>query len=262
MKKQHKNKAKVLIVDVETAPLEARIWTMYDPMVGLNQITKDWFLLSFSAKWLGDPASKTMYFDQRNAKVIENDKLLVEKLWKLLDSADIVVGQNSKRFDIKKIQARMVIHKMKPPSPFKQIDTLQIASKKFGFTSKKLEYMTDKLCTKYKKKKHKKFGGMELWNQCLAGNKAAWEEMRIYNRYDVLSTEELYKIFQPWDNTIDFNVYEDDNELRCNCGSDDLEKRGFHYGDAYKYQRYTCRDCGAWFRGRENLAKRSVKKGI
>ena len=57
---------------------------------------------------------------------------------------------NDIRFDVPKLKARMIIKGFKPFSSFKQIDTCVIAKKTFGFTSNKLEYMTDKLCTKYK----------------------------------------------------------------------------------------------------------------
>ena len=50
-----------------------------------------------------------------------------------------------------------------------------IAKECFGFTSNKLEYMTDKLCKKYKKLKHGKYAGFELWKECLHGNMDAWQ---------------------------------------------------------------------------------------
>lgn len=59
--------------------------------------------------------------------------------------------------------------------------------------------MTDKFCKKYKKLKHKKFPGHELWKECLKGNKEAWNEMRKYNIHDVLATEELYNVLKQWD---------------------------------------------------------------
>jgi uncharacterized protein YprB with RNaseH-like and TPR domain len=74
------------------------------PNVAVNQIHKDWYVIAWSAKWYGDPASKTLYRDQRNAKNIENDKEILKDLWKLLDEADIVITQNGKNFDSPKIE--------------------------------------------------------------------------------------------------------------------------------------------------------------
>lgn len=258
-------KPKILIIDIESAPILASVWGLFDQNVPIGQIKKDWHILSFSGKWLGDPPSKVFYYDQSKVKNVENDTVALKKIWKLLDEADIVLGQNSKRFDVKKLNARFVIQNInnrKPPSPYKQIDTLQIAKKHFGFTSNKLEYMTERLCTKYKKLKHKKYPGFEMWKECLAGNKDAWKEMKKYNIHDVLSTEELYEILAPWENSPNFNLYTDEESTVCNCGSDDFEKRGFSYTTAGKFQRYSCHGCGAWSRGATNLFSKEKRASL
>lgn len=262
MAKSKQQGPKVLLLDIETAPILARVWGMWDQNVGLNQIKSDWFILSFSAKWLGDPASKTIYADQRNAKDIEDDTPLLKKVWNLLDEADILITQNGIKFDTKKLNSRFVIKGFQPPSSFKNIDTLVLAKKHFGFTSNKLEYMTDKLCTKYKKNSHKKFSGFELWKECLAGNKAAWKEMELYNKLDVLSLEELYYKLIPWDSSINFNLYSDSEEVLCKCGSSDFIKRGFFYTNSGKFQRYRCNKCGAETRSKENLFNKDKKKSL
>lgn len=252
---------KMLILDIETAPILANVWSLWDQTIGLGQIKKDWHVLSWAAKWYGDPASKVMYMDQRNAKDISNDKDILVKLWHLVDEADIVVTQNGNNFDIKKINARFLHHKMPPPSPFKSIDTLVIAKKKFGFTSNKLEYMTENFCKKYKKLKHKKFPGFEMWRECLSGNMEAWSAMEKYNKWDVLSLEELYTVLRPWSSPVNFNLYKDSGTV-CSCGSDKFQKRGFFYTAVAKYQRYCCNKCGSWSRGRKNLIDSDRRKEI
>lgn len=251
---------KVLVFDVETAPIIAHVWGLWENNVALNQIVSDWHLLSWSAKWLDD--KKVMYMDQRNKKNIEDDKDLLKGIWKLLDEADVVITQNGKKFDVKKLNARFVMHGMQPPSSFKHIDTLVIAKKYFAFTSNKLEYMTAKLCTKYKKLKHKKFPGHELWNECLKGNKEAWKEMELYNKHDVLSLEELYYKLIPWDNSINFNLYSESTDHVCKCGSKDLIKKGYAYTAVSKFQRYKCKECGTESRDRVNLFSKSKRKSL
>jgi hypothetical protein len=236
---------KILVYDIETAPILANVWRIWGENVGLNQIERDWCIIAWSAKWLHDPENKIMYMDQRRSNDIEQDQKIVEKLWALIDEADIVITHNGKKFDQKKINARFLYHGMKPPSPVKHIDTCEIAYKQFGFTSNKLEFLTDKLNTKYKKSKHKKFPGFELWKECLSGNKEAWREMEKYNKYDVLALEELYYRLAPW-TSINFTIYQD--VLQCKCGSVRLVKRGFQYTPTRKYQRYCCLDCGHWTR--------------
>ena len=44
---------KILLFDIETSPLEVYTFGLFDQNIGLNQIIKDWSVLSFSAKWAG-----------------------------------------------------------------------------------------------------------------------------------------------------------------------------------------------------------------
>ena len=257
------NLPRILIIDIETAPIIGSVWKLFKENIGLNQIVKDWHILSYSAKWLGSPENEVVYEDQRNAVNIEDDTHLLESIWKLLDEADIVISQNGVKFDIKKIKARMIIKGFKPFSSFKNIDTLLIAKGTFGFTSNKLEYMTDKICKKYKKSTHGKFAGFELWKECLAGNIEAWNEMKNYNRFDVLSLEELYTIMAPWyDKHPNLNLYSKHNNFKCNCGSSELVPNGYAYTQVSKFQRYKCSCCGAEYRGRKNLLSKEKRDSL
>lgn len=255
-------KPKVLIFDIETAPIVGYVWSLWENNVALNQIKSDWHVLSWAAKWLGDAPSKIMYMDQRNAKIIEDDGLILKKMWSLLDEADIVITQNGKKFDVKKLNARFILNGFKPPSPYQHIDTKQIASKHFAFTSNKLEYLTDKLNIKYKKIKHSEFGGFDLWKECLSGNIKAWKELEKYNKYDVLSLEELYNTLQPWDTSVNFSAYTKSEHVTCNCGHTTFRNRGFAYTKKGKYRRYVCKKCGAYTKGNYNYHSESKRKSL
>jgi DNA polymerase III epsilon subunit-like protein len=50
---------------------------------------------------------------------------VVKKLHGLLNQADIVIGHNSDKFDLKKVAARCIYHGLKPISPVKTIDNLE-----------------------------------------------------------------------------------------------------------------------------------------
>lgn len=255
---------RVSVLDIETAPILAWVWRLFNNDVSLNQIHKDWHLMSFTAKWYGED-EKVMYMDQRNEPDMEDDSRILKAIWTVLDQSDIVITQNGKKFDIKKLNSRFIINGMKPPSPFRQIDTCEIAKRTFGFTSNKLEYLTAKLCKKHKKSKHKNFSGFELWKECKNGNMDAWDEMEVYNIDDILSLEELYDVIQPWANNLpNFNAYSNTLDTRCRCGSFEIVKNGFAFTNLGKYQRYTCQDCGAHMRDRTNLLskeKRATLKG-
>lgn len=253
---------RALLLDIETAPIRGYVWQLWDNDVALNQIESDWHVLSWAAKWLDDPPNAVMYHDQRLAKNIQNDRPLLQKLWPLLNEADILITHNGKAFDQKKINARFAVHGFPPPSALKHIDTKIIASKHFSFTSNKLEYLAEKLCKKHRKSKHQRFTGFELWRECLLGNALAWREMEKYNRKDVLVLEELYHRLVSWDDTINFSLYHDDPVHVCRCGSVDLEKRGYHFTSAGKFQRYCCRKCGAWTRDRINQFSKEKRQSL
>ena len=251
---------KVLVLDIETAPILAHVWQLWDNNVALNQIVEDWSILSWSAKWLN--SDKVMYMDTRKEKNPRDDKKIMEGLWHLLNEADIVIGQNSKSFDIPKIFARFFKHKIQKPSSFRQIDTMRLAKKHFKFTSNKLEYMTKEFCEHVQKSDHKKFPGHSLWVECLKGNPEAWAEMEMYNVTDILGTEELFKRLQPWDNSLNFNCYHDAFHHQCSCGSIDFKKHGFVFSNSGKYQRFICTTCGSESVDKHNLLSKEKKKSL
>jgi DNA polymerase III, epsilon subunit and related 3''-5'' exonucleases len=252
---------RTLVVDIETAPILARVWRTFKENVGLNQIEHDWYILSYSAKWLGE--KKVFYQDQSKAADIEDDRALLTGLYGFLDEADIVVAHNGRRFDVPKINARLITLGFKPPSPYKVHDTLDIAKKNFKFTSNRLEFLTSTLCTE-KKMLHGKFPGFELWKQCMQGNQAAWREMKKYNIQDVKSLEELYLKLRAWDPRGPVaGVYDDLDIPACSkCGSHHVHRRGTYRTQVGEYQRYQCLDCGGWSRGGSLINSRAKRATI
>lgn len=242
---------KTLLLDIETAPLLAYVWQLlHNDYIQPGNIKTDWHLLSWAAKWLDDP--EILYMDQRNEPNIEDDRNILAGIWKLLDEADLIVTQNGKQFDEKKLNARFVLQGFQPPASYRHQDTKQIAKKNFAFSSNSLEYLSDKLCTQYKKLKHKKFPGMELWKECLARNPEAWEEMETYNKHDVLALEELYKKLRPWDHSFNPNLYHEESGTICVCGSTFFVKNGYHLTNAGRFDRYRCKECGMEWREKHN----------
>ena len=118
MSKKKQDGPKILVIDIETAPMISFHWGLWDQNIGLEQQITDWFIFAFAAKWVG--SKEVIYMDQRsiptgqnilsNAQKLSNDKKMVKKIAALLDEADIVLGQNSKGFDTKKINTRIKFH--------------------------------------------------------------------------------------------------------------------------------------------------------
>ena len=246
---------KILVLDIETAPFKSLHWKLWKEFISIDQIEEEWSILSYCAKWLG---SKTITYDdtsqQRN---VRDDRRLLRKLWKLLDEADIVVAQNGKKFDIKKINARLIMEGYGPYSPVKVVDTYLAARRIAGFSSNKQAWLS-KYLSNAKKLDHRNFPGIELWKECLKKNPAAWREMRKYNIQDVIGCEGIYLRLRPWienhPNVAPKAVAKDPDRLAAcpNCGSTKLHSRGDAVTAAgIIYDRYQCQGCGAWPRSRK-----------
>lgn len=257
------NGPRILVADVETAPLEGYFWKIFDENIALNQLSEDWCLLSYAAKWVGE--KKVMYADTggRGKAKVRDDRKIARELRELLDEADVVVGHNAKRFDVKKINSRLLFHDIEPYSPIRVIDTYQVAKSKFGEASNKLEFLAAKY-TKTPKDSHREFPGFHLWRACLEDNPKAWKQMRTYNPQDVVATENVYRRFLPWiTNHPNVATYIEDDEPRCTrCESVSIQRRGYIYSQQGKYPRFQCNTCKGWMRGKSQQLHHSVRKAL
>lgn len=250
----HKNQVKIGVIDIETAPFESLTWGLWDQTIGLNQIQKETNLLSFAWKWLDSPKHVYMDTSGKGAKRTRDDSKLVAALWKLMDEADIVVAQNGAAFDVKRINARMVMQGLPPYSPIRVIDTKLVAKKHFAFSSNRLEWLGKYLAGE-DKYKHSTFEGMDLWKECLKDNPRAWKEMKKYNIIDTQICEKVYLALRPWmDQHPNLGAYTVSMDPVCTkCGSENVEARGTRALQQGVYQRYFCQDCRGWSRGKTML---------
>lgn len=268
MKKQKKvnvpkRRPGIVTLDIETAPLESYHWGIWEQNIGINQINAEWTILSFSAKWLGEKSVEYMDTGGRGKGKVRDDLVLLQRLWVILNEADIVVAQNGKAFDIKKINTRLLLSGFKPYSPIKVVDTKLVAKKHFSFTSNRLDWMSEHL-TQTKKETHKLFPGFELWEECLKDNPKAWAEMKRYNIIDTVATEELYLKLRPWiDMHPNVKIYSEMEEMGCpKCGSNNIQKRGKSYTQTGEYHRFQCTDCGGWARSRYTTNTTEKRKSL
>lgn len=246
-------KSRVLIYDIETAPIIATIWGKYEQ----NMIwsIQDWYMLCFAYKWLGEKTTHVVaQTDFKGYKPMsEDDSQVVKKLWELFDEADIVIAHNGNSFDQKKSQARMVINGMGPPSNYKQIDTKLVARRHFNFTSNKL----DDLGTYLGLGNKINTGGHELWKSCMSGDKKAWAKMKKYNKQDVVLLENIYLKLRPWmSNHPNMARLENRPEACPKCLVEgQMNSRGTRTTNTAIYRRYRCMACGGWCARREALKK-------
>ena len=179
---------KILLLDIETTPMQVYAWGLWDQNIGIDQIIKSSEILCFGARWMGQ---KKVIFKSSFHDGKEN---MLEELHSLMEEADVLVGWNSAAFDHKHINREFLEAGMTPPSPTKDLDLMSVVKSNFLFPSNKLDYVAQKLGVGAKVK----HSGFSLWIICMEGDKKAWEEMKKYQIQDVNLLVDLYDILNPW----------------------------------------------------------------
>lgn len=250
---QHKvsvPQAKVLLLDIETSPMVAFVWSMWENNVSQDQLIHDWFIISWSAKWLMDGVIYSACVTPEEA-LAKDDHRIMLPLWQLMNEADYVIGHNSASFDVPKINTRFILNGLLPPSSYGQIDTKRaVTGGTFKFSSNKLEFLSSTLFNKHKIRTE-----FKLWSECLAGNKASLDQMVEYNRYDVILLEELYLKIRPWIKAHpNLGRFEEGDGLRCSyCGHDKLTYVGEYHTTVHSYESHRCAACGGISRSTKPL---------
>lgn len=243
--------AKTLILDIETAPNVGYTWSKWQTNV--IEFTRNWYILSVSWSWYGNRKVYSAALpDFKGYKpTSDNDRSLTAKIRELLDEADIVVAHHGNSFDIPKIQTRILKWGIKPPSPFRAVDTKKIAAAKFALTSNSLKDIGAYLGVGSKMET----GGFSLWLGCMAGDPKAWAKMVRYNKQDVRLLYSIYERLLPWDDFHPNVTLGSGTGFACpRCGSTDVVRRGWTYLKSWRAQRFVCLDCGRWSKGpREKL---------
>lgn len=243
---------KMLIFDIETAPILSYHYGMWQQNISTGFVMEDWYILSFAAKFAGE--KEIFYFDVRSDD--KCDKKVCKKAWELLDKSDYLIGHNSNNFDIKKLNTRFLFHGLPPIGKKNTIDTLKIAKKYFKITSNKLDYIAEFLGIKGKRKS-KKFSQQEMWKQCCLGNIEAFKENEKYNIQDIKVTEDVYDRLKTWDESINIQAYT--QRSVCVCGSSEFRKAGLAYTKMGAFQKYRCVNCKKVHTSRHNTIPKDSK---
>ena len=250
----------VIIFDIETLPLRTYAWKTWKENISPNQIIDDWIIVSWAAKDFMREEVRSQVLTPKEAKK-RNDKRIVEGLWDEFDNASILIGHNIVDFDIPKANTRFLFYGMKPPSPYRTVDTLRILRYNFRFTFNRLDYVNQTLGLTPKMDND----GFPLWAKCSEGDIQALENMSRYNCQDVLSEEELYSLIRGWDNRHpNIGLFFDDAQNHCkNCGSENLVDLDHPYRTMIgEYQSRRCMECGAINRCAKNLATKEKREKL
>ena len=231
---------KLLFLDLETSPLTAHTWGIWQENIGINQIISSTEVICFGARWYGQEKVifKSVFHDGK--------KQMLEELHALMDEADIICGWNSASFDHKHIRREFLEAEMLPPSPTKDLDLMRVVKSQFKFPSNKLDYVAQKLKVGAKVQ----HSGFDLWLRCMNNDRQAWKEMKEYQIQDVNLLIDLYEKLRPWIKNHPSVPLHSFEESGCiNCGSLKLQRRGYETTSTAVFQRFQCQKCGKWMRG-------------
>lgn len=237
---------RILAWDIEVSPMKVYSWSLWPKFIPIDMIIEPQRVICFTAKWLGEPQIifRSTFHNGREKMLLAARDLLHE--------ADAVVSWNGKAFDTLHMNRELALTGIPTYSPYKEIDLMRAAKKSMKFASNKLDHVAQelgfpgKLTTTF-----------DLWVRCEAGERKAWNEMRRYNKQDVVLLESIHDRLLPWiPNYPNVALYHepefdvDGLEMdRCPaCGGTRLAREGYAYLQVGVYQRYRCKDCGKWSR--------------
>jgi len=252
---------KILIFDIETTPLLASIWRLKTDYVQPNMLeVNNWYLLSWSAKWLMD---NEMMHDALTPEEIanEDDYRVSQSIWELIDKADIVISHNGINFDHKLLNMRWLLHGLPPPGFYRVIDTYRSAKTLFNFPSHKLDFIAKQLGLGGKLDHE----GFEMWRKSTNGDQGALDKMVQYNDQDVRILEDVYLIIRPWiKNHPNLGVFIESETPVCRvCGSTEMYLLpGQDYTtNLSKYETLRC-TCGALNKRRTQKLSKEIRKSL
>lgn len=251
---------KILTFDIETSPHLSFHWRRWQENIPKQNTIAESATICWAAKWYGEKKIIGM------ADWIDGHEAMIQGIWDLLDEADVVIGFNSNKFDIKKVNAEFLRYGMAAPSPYQKIDLLLQTRKHFSFSSNRLKDLLKELELTPKLEDN---ANMQLWMDVVYGEKkSAQNRMFKYCKQDVGSTEEFYDYLLGWiDPHPNWGLFVDDvadadNPVCPNCGGRHLVKHKKRYTKLKAYMQWHCQDCGKYSKGRKALKKAKEDQGV
>lgn len=264
---------KMLIYDIETdLSLKARIWRCGEQTIRHTQLDAAHNtngIICIAYKWFGDSKTHVLHGPG-----------MIEKFDAVVRQADVTLGKNNDRFDIKHINTLRMLERL-PPYP-DWADTSEDLEKRlrkyFAFPSQSLDYISSLLGFGGKVKMEwndwvaiadhnqlKKYEALGLFNteqlnaiaqiefkksatKVRKEGKTALNKMLFYNKKDVDDTEAVLERVLPYI-TLKGNMSKlsKDFLICCKvCGSSNLQKNGTRVSMGIKYQRFHCNNHGAY----------------
>lgn len=236
--KEPRHTARVLVWDIETRPATATVFQLRgNDWISPDKLIDHGGIMGIAARWMDSP--EIMWRADWHEG---GHEAMIRWAWDLLNDCDISVTYNGTAFDTKHLQGEFAVLGLPRPAPFRDIDLLRVARKRFKFLSNKLDYVADRLSVGRKEET----GGYSLWQGCMNGDTDAQARMGKYAKQDVRLTSELYLRLLPWlDGGANVALWTG-QEIACpSCGSTDLVRDEARWAITAqtRYALYRCSNC-------------------
>lgn len=228
-----------LLIDIETS---VNTGTFYGKLyeTSIVEVLEHSHLTGFAVKEIGK--DKVWVYDLEDFPLYKrkpkSDKALLKKLTEWIEKADVIIAHNGDGFDIPTVNARLDYHRLPLLPPEKTIDTLKIARKLWRLPSYKLDFLCQYFGLGRKLERGK--------------GKMKRREERIYNSYDVVLLDRLYKLILPHighhpalreRKVRDYSL----NGSCVHCGSKKTQSRGKKLIEGKIRSYFQCQECFRWF---------------
>jgi DNA polymerase elongation subunit (family B) len=251
----------ILFLDIETMPNVGAFWAAgYDINIGPEAIIQERFILSAQWAWNNE---RTVHGKLADIKK-RDDSQVIKEVTKLIEKADLVVGHNIRKFDLRWLAGRAALLGLPPTrSKFvKHIDTMKLAKEALYLNSYKMDYLCKKFGIKGKVKT-----SFSDWmailevdkNPNLAKTRA--EYLLKYGKNDIIMNRQLlFKLLPHIKLTKKIEMMLHGTAVNCpECQSFKVhfnERKVLQSGDVKL--RFRCKDCGNYFYHKEVKYKKGA----
>lgn len=183
-------KAKTIVVeffDSETSPSKFWGWGAGEQYVDAKQLVDGTECKVICTQILDASESKPTIYEWKYEDNKGDDTEVVIKTIERLNKANIVIGQNSKAFDVKVLQERAKILRLPPLNIDFMMDTLTASRASFRTLSHRLDYRSKQYNLGGKHKME-----MQDWIDIVEGRTSPKKKMIPYGAKDALDTREIF----------------------------------------------------------------------
>jgi len=225
--------AKVLLWDIETT------WGLRPDLTNL---------LCIAYMWHGEDTVYTISIQDSPTypKDLRNDKYVVEEFLPIFNEANNLVTWYGSKFDEPYVRARAAKHRLGGLQHVHHDDLWRTCRYEFSLSSNRLENAAEFLGVEHEKEKLSHF----VWHDATFGDQAAVRKIVHRCAVDVLLLDEVYEVMLPHIRSKMNVATVKEREFACPwCGSKNVIRNGKGYTALTVWQKYQCKNCGAWPKG-------------